>query len=393
MPEWLRPASCCDDWIPGQHPQAWRSRRAAVFRDAWRRRRSGRGELRPADGEDSCAARPRSGERLLRLYRTSTRPVRPLRHSSSVSTGTSARRGRGPRADGRRGCVAGRLHRSRRGSRIQPGGHGRRMQRVGARPSSLRFQRSKGATNLPHSGQEIVVPASIANLGPGFDTLGLAVSAVSSGSHCRCHRRWARPAGLSILRRPDRRAQPDRSRLSRVFVAAASASVARCRGAERRFRFAADSAAAPRQRLPAFGLASWSKAGGRRTKSCAAASKIEGHPDNAAPALFGGLTSCCVAEDRSIAVTQWPWPARWRIVVATPDVELGDLCFATGAADGDCRCADAVFNLQHSRCCWARCEREAPRIFARRFGSHASAVSPAAGAGFAPAARVCGILM
>jgi homoserine kinase len=76
------------------------------------------------------------------------------------------------------------------------------------------------------------------------------------------------------------------------------------------------------------------------------ATDIEGHPDNAAPALFGGLTSCCVAKNGSIAVTQWPWPAKWRIVVATPDAGL-PTPISRRALPRRLPLRDAVFNLQH----------------------------------------------
>ena len=78
----------------------------------------------------------------------------------------------------------------------------------------------------------------------------------------------------------------------------------------------------------------------------AAASKIEGHPDNAAPALLGGVISCCATETGSITVTRWPWPARWRIVVATPQLELAT-AVSRRALPGKLSLRDAVFNIQH----------------------------------------------
>ena len=129
------------------------------------------------------------------------------------------------------------------------------MQRVGARPSSLRFQRSKGATNLPHSGQEIVVPASIANLGPGFDTLGVAVSLylrvriadVVDDGRSRLACRFADgplggPNRIEEAFEDFRRGGVGVRRSLSMYGAT--------------FRSEADSAAAPRQRLPGFGLAS-----------------------------------------------------------------------------------------------------------------------------------------
>ena len=78
----------------------------------------------------------------------------------------------------------------------------------------------------------------------------------------------------------------------------------------------------------------------------AAASKIEGHPDNAAPALFGGVTSCCATETGAINVTKWPWPARWRIVVATPQLGLAT-AVSRRALPAKVPLGDAVFNMQH----------------------------------------------
>jgi homoserine kinase len=77
-----------------------------------------------------------------------------------------------------------------------------------------------------------------------------------------------------------------------------------------------------------------------------AASKIEGHPDNAAAAIFGGVTSCCTREDGTIAVSRWPWPRGWRVVVATPRVELAT-AVSRRALPGKVPLADAVFNMQH----------------------------------------------
>jgi homoserine kinase len=77
----------------------------------------------------------------------------------------------------------------------------------------------------------------------------------------------------------------------------------------------------------------------------AVACRLEGHPDNAVAALFGGLTSSCVLPGGTIKVTRWGWPPSWRIVVVTPDVQLS----TTKSRDvlpEEVPLADAVFNLQ-----------------------------------------------
>jgi homoserine kinase len=81
-------------------------------------------------------------------------------------------------------------------------------------------------------------------------------------------------------------------------------------------------------------------------ETLAAASKIEGHPDNAAAALFGGVTSCCEREDGTVAVAKWPWPSAWRVIVATPEAELAT-ARSRRALPKALSLADAVFNIQH----------------------------------------------
>jgi homoserine kinase len=81
------------------------------------------------------------------------------------------------------------------------------------------------------------------------------------------------------------------------------------------------------------------------TALLAAAASLEGHADNAAPALFGGMTSV-VETAETVHALRWQWPDDLRFVVATP---------FTGLATKKARAAlppmisrnDAVFNLQH----------------------------------------------
>ena len=195
---------------------------------------------------------------------------------------------------------------------------------------------------VPH---EVVVPASIANLGPGLDTLGLALA-------------------LYL-------------RVTVTKVIADGAGRLHCRffdgpiGGPNRIQQGFDSKGSGRSRLPSLdvevrsdiplrgGLGSSAAAtiAGIRLRALVdgkrqgdeilfAASKIEGHPDNAAAAIFGGVTSCCTREDGSIAVSKWPWPAKWRIVVATPLVELAT-AVSRRALPKRVPLGDTIFNVQH----------------------------------------------
>lgn len=52
------------------------------------------------------------------------------------------------------------------------------------------------------------------------------------------------------------------------------------------------------------------------------ATELEGHPDNAAASLLGGMTLSCQCDDGRVIARSWPWPDDIRFVVATPDSTL-----------------------------------------------------------------------
>ena len=198
---------------------------------------------------------------------------------------------------------------------------------------------------------EIVVPASIANLGPGLDTLGLAVAL-----YLRVRSRGSSTTGPggSIadfcdgpLGGPNRIEQAFR----RVSVAAGAA----CRRSSSRsaatipLRGGLGSSAA----ATIAGMRLRELVEGRRDgdEILGAASKIEGHPDNAAAALFGGVTSCCERADGSVAV----------IAMAVADAlahrrghagrRAGDVGVAPGAAEEAAAGATRYSTCSTSRCC------------------------------------------
>jgi homoserine kinase len=77
------------------------------------------------------------------------------------------------------------------------------------------------------------------------------------------------------------------------------------------------------------------------------AAAIEGHPDNAAACLLGGLTLSCQHEDGRITARRCRWPSAIKFVVATPAVELATPVARNVLPDRVSR-ADAVFNLQRA---------------------------------------------
>jgi homoserine kinase len=200
-------------------------------------------------------------------------------------------------------------------------------------------------TRARGTGREIVVPASIANLGPGLDTLGLAVTLylrvrvtdiVHDGrGRLRCRFLDGPLGGPHRIERGFKALRPQSASSPSVHVDVRS---------EIPPRSGLGSSAA----ATVAGLRLRELVDGRRPgdEILAAASKIEGHPDNAAPALFGGVTSCCATDSGSINVTKWPWPARWRIVVATPRLELATTV-SRRELPRKLPLRDIVFNMQH----------------------------------------------
>jgi homoserine kinase len=76
-----------------------------------------------------------------------------------------------------------------------------------------------------------------------------------------------------------------------------------------------------------------------------AAAALEGHPDNVAAALFGGLTASCQLLDGSVAAARMAWPAALKMIVLTPDVQLRTADSREVLPQNVSR-HDAVFNLQ-----------------------------------------------
>ncbi len=52
------------------------------------------------------------------------------------------------------------------------------------------------------------------------------------------------------------------------------------------------------------------------------ATEAEGHPDNVVPALLGGLVMSSMEDDGSIIYRKINWPQEWRITACIPDFEL-----------------------------------------------------------------------
>jgi homoserine kinase len=195
----------------------------------------------------------------------------------------------------------------------------------------------------PLKGLEIRVPASIANLGPGFDTLAVAVELYLNLSVTIA-------GGVNRLRFEFPDCQID----GENYI-------------ERAFQFAARQRAGDfpslhvvvRSDIPmrsGLGSSAAATVAGLRLYEAVAgplpeqgllnaACALEGHPDNVAAALLGGLTVSCQLPDRSAFAVKLDWPDALRFLVLTPHYALSTSASREALPELIPR-EDAVFNLQ-----------------------------------------------
>lgn len=72
--------------------------------------------------------------------------------------------------------------------------------------------------------------------------------------------------------------------------------------------------------------------------------QIEGHPDNTTPALLGGFVMSTIIDDTKIAYNKIPWPEHWQIIIAHPKFPLSTQK-AREILPKSVSMADAIFNM------------------------------------------------
>lgn len=189
------------------------------------------------------------------------------------------------------------------------------------------------------------MPGSVANLGGGFDTLGVAVELYLRARVLDV--REAGPGTLTVAKStPPVNGQ---NALERGYDAVARRTGRRAPTVtvevESEIPMAAglgSSAAAT-----VAGIRIFEQVTGPLSDEelLGAATEVEGHADNAAPALFGGLTSVLQRGGADPIAFQWDWPDDLRLVVATPAVGLAT-AKARAALPATLSQKDAIYNLQ-----------------------------------------------
>lgn len=75
------------------------------------------------------------------------------------------------------------------------------------------------------------------------------------------------------------------------------------------------------------------------------ATEIEGHPDNVAPAIFGGITISSWEDDGSVIYKKLPWYDDWKVTVCIPDYELATE-ISRSVLPSEVSIKDAAYNLR-----------------------------------------------
>lgn len=192
----------------------------------------------------------------------------------------------------------------------------------------------------------VVVPASTSNLGPGFDALGLAlglylrlaVTAITEDGKgdVRCAFTGATPPGENLI--------------VSGFRAVCDALGAR--------DVPSLDVVVTCEIPPCAGLGSSAAAlvGGARLAALVVddvtdalvidvLTAIEGHPDNVAAAVLGGLVAGCVDGQGHVRAVASPWPDDVRLVVATPALSLPTRT-ARAVLPAQVSRQDAIHNVQ-----------------------------------------------
>ncbi len=189
------------------------------------------------------------------------------------------------------------------------------------------------------------LPATSANLGPGFDTLALAL-------RLHLHVEAETSAAVSIEasgRSPEICGAVDNNLLVETYRATLAAQgrpfvplrLQVCN--EIPLGMGCGSSAAVRLAAVAlashFGTLAWD-----RSRILAEAARLEGHPDNAAACWLGGFVASAADGDQVHAVSFAP-PAEWRALIVMPDRPLATTASRAALPESYSR-SDAVHNLQ-----------------------------------------------
>jgi homoserine kinase len=205
------------------------------------------------------------------------------------------------------------------------------------------------ARSSPLSGSgRIAVPGSVANLGPGFDALAVAVELYLSLDVVDVRPAQPGQVQFTFVGGPPLVGE---NRIERAFRLAEQRFGATPTGliVEVRTHIPMRAGLGSSAAATVAGLRLYEAVTTPRQTSelLAIATEIEGHPDNAAAALLGGLALSCQFGDGRVEARAWSWPESVKLVVGTPESQL-ETAAARKILPQTVSLRDAVFNLQRA---------------------------------------------
>jgi homoserine kinase len=190
------------------------------------------------------------------------------------------------------------------------------------------------------------VPATSANLGPGFDALGLALALYNEVEARESDGITVDVQGEGAGRLPTTGDNVVARGVRLAYEASGhpfKGVALRCVNRVPTSRGLGSSAAAW-----VGGLAAGNAlCGGALSRDAllALATRAEGHPDNVAAALLGGLTVSCVSGDGAVTAVSLPVPVRLTWIALVPET-MSSTAEARAVLPASVPRADAVFNVQ-----------------------------------------------
>jgi homoserine kinase len=192
---------------------------------------------------------------------------------------------------------------------------------------------------------DVAVPASSANLGPGFDAIGLALNLWVRAS--------VRPAASFSLGFSPGRHAPTNPGFGNEILRGLDAVLDGARPAvaiEVRNDIPLGKGLGASAAGAVLGLVAGAEMAPRRPSAerlAQLATELEGHPDNALPALLGGIVVAAQREGAPPAFLRFAAPPKLAAVVVTPHIVLPTAA-ARALLPASYERRDAVFNIQRA---------------------------------------------
>jgi len=197
---------------------------------------------------------------------------------------------------------------------------------------------------------KVQVPATTANLGPGFDTFGIALKLYNT--------LWAElcPGGTLTVENQNQDS-PELADPKRNWVTLAAEKLFAAAGADNLGAHFILNNQIPVSR--GLGSSAAAIVGGLLAANMLLgdiftleeltemAVDMEGHPDNVCPALYGGFVASCRREGQPTTMLKFKLPAVLKGVVAVPEFQLSTKA-ARSVMPQEVAMGDAVFNIQRA---------------------------------------------